>query len=84
MLATSRSWRAGKDSELIRWDAERALVNAEVSREEQNDVEVKIVLSTSEKKHISINTIRHTKVADFIGQVKVVLNRAIRCGYHPR
>lgn len=73
MLATSRSWRAGKDSELIRWDAERALVNAEVSREEQNDVEVKIVLSTSEKKHISINTIRHTKVADFIGQVKVVL-----------
>lgn len=73
VLATSRSWRASKDPELIGWDADEARVSAEVIREEQNDIEIEVILSRSEKKQVKVNTIRQTRLADFMGQLNVVL-----------
>jgi len=73
VAATSRSWRAGKDSELIRWEADQAWIAAEIAREEQNDVVLEVVLSRSEKKQIKVNTIRQTRLAGLLGQANVVL-----------
>lgn len=71
--ATTRSWRAGKDAELIAFGQDQARVHMAVTREAQNDVELELRLSTTEKKSITVNTIRQTRVADLIGQVKVLL-----------
>ena len=73
ILATSRSCRAGKDSELIHWDADRARVAADIAREQQNDVEIEVTFGRSEKKQIKVNTIRQTKLAGLMGQINVVL-----------
>lgn len=71
--ATTRSWKAGKEAEMIRWDADQARISMEVVREAQNDIEIEAHFSRTEKKHISVNTVRQMKVADLIGQVKVLL-----------
>lgn len=71
--ATTRSWRAGKDAEMVRWGTDEARISTEVMREAQNDIDIEVVLHRTEKKQISVNTVRQTKVADLIGQVKVLL-----------
>ena len=73
LIALARSWRAGRDSELVRWGCDQARVSAEVVRLEQNDISVEVILGRSEKKQIYINTIRQTRLADFMGQVNVLL-----------
>ena len=73
VAATTRSWRAGKDCELIRWDAEQARICVDVGREAQNDIEIEVALGRTEKKRISINTVHQTRLGDVIGQAKVVL-----------
>lgn len=73
VLATSRSWRAGRDFEMIRWDSENSRVFAEVVRDEQNDLEIEVFVSRTEKKQIKVNTIRQSKLADLMGQLNVVL-----------
>lgn len=73
LIGLARSWRAGRDSELVRWECDQARVSAEVVREEQNDISVEVILGRSEKKHISINTVRQTRLADLMGQVNVLL-----------
>lgn len=75
-LAVSRSWRASKDSELIKWDEGQARVAGQVAREQQNDVEIEVILSRTEKKQIRVNTIRQTRLADLMGQLNVVLIEA--------
>lgn len=73
VAATSRSWRAGRDIEMIRWEADQARISLEVSRVEQNDIEIEVTLGRNEKKYLSVNTIRQTRLADLIGQVNVLL-----------
>jgi DNA replication and repair protein RecF len=73
LLATARSWKAGRDSEMIRWGADRSRVSGRVARERQNDVDIEIILSRSEKKHVAVNTIRQARLASFLGRVNVVL-----------
>ena len=73
VIALARSWRAGRDSELVRWESDQARVLAEVGREEQNDISVEVILGRSEKKQVLINTIRQTRLADLMGQVNVLL-----------
>jgi len=73
LIALARSWRAGRDSELVKWEADQARVFAEVARNEQNDISVEVILSRTEKKQISINTVRQTRLADVMGQVNVLL-----------
>lgn len=73
VAATTRSWRAGKDAEMVRWGDEQARISMEIVREAQNDIDVEVVLNRSEKKEISVNTVRQTRLADVIGQVKILL-----------
>lgn len=72
LLATARSWRAGKDSELIQWDADFTRIVGDVARREQNDIEVEIIIGRVEKKQVRINTIRQTRLADVLGQVNAL------------
>ncbi len=72
LLAMARSWRAGRDCEMIRWDADFASVSGKVAREKRNDIEIEVLLSRSEKKHITINTIRQNRLADVVGQLNIV------------
>lgn len=73
MLATSRSWRAGKDMELIKWGCDTARVTADVERDQQNNVEIEIGLHREEKKQVKVNTIRQSRLGDLMGQVNIVL-----------
>ncbi|MGO8670799.1 MAG: DNA replication/repair protein RecF [Capsulimonadaceae bacterium] len=73
ILATSKSARAGKDTELIRFGCPQARIRAEVLREKNSDIELEIVLSDTEKKSARLNGIRHTKLAEVIGQLNAVL-----------
>ena len=73
VLATSKSTRAAKDTELIRFDQPCARVMADVVREKTSDIAIELVLSQTEKKSARINGVRHTRLAEVIGQVNAVL-----------
>jgi len=73
LIALARSWRAGRDSELVKWETDQTRVSAEVARDEQNGISIEVLLGRAEKKHISINTVRQTRLADVMGQVNVLL-----------
>ena len=73
LLATSKSSRAGKDTELVRFEQPLARVTADVIRAKNSDIEVEIALSHTEKKTARINGIKHTRLAEVIGQLNAVL-----------
>jgi DNA replication and repair protein RecF len=73
ILATSKSTRAAKDTELIRFEQPQARVKADLIRDKNSDVEIELTLSQTEKKAARINGIRHTRLAEVIGQVNAVL-----------
>ena len=73
ILATSKSTRAAKDTELIRFGESSARVTADVVRERNSDIEIELLLSLTEKKAARINGVRHTRLAEVIGQVNAVL-----------
>ena len=73
MLATSRSPRAGKDAEVIRWGQEVALASTSVMREDRGAVDVEISLSRSEKRVMRVNDVRRTRVSDVVGHLNAVL-----------
>jgi len=50
ILATSKSSRAGKDTELVRFGTPAARITADVVREKTSDIEIEMALSQSEKK----------------------------------
>lgn len=72
LLGTARSWRAGRDSEMIRWESDHAYVRGEIVRREQNDIEIEVSIGRVEKKQVRINTIRQTRMAEVLGQVNVL------------
>ncbi len=73
ILATSKSTRAAKDAELIRFDQASARIKAEVHRDRAPDLDIELLLSHTEKKAARINGLRHTRLAEVIGQVNAVL-----------
>lgn len=73
MLATSKSWKAGKDTELVKWEEEAFRISAHVVREERNDIDIEIHYSKNNKKQVSINTVRQSKLSDIMGQVNVIV-----------
>ena len=58
---------------MIRWETEITRVWADITRDEQNDIEIEITFGRSEKKRVSVNTVRRSRLSDFLGQVNVVL-----------
>lgn len=72
LLATGRSWRAGRDTEMIRWESECARVRGGVARREQNDIEIDVSIGRVEKKQIRVNTVRLTKISELLGQANAL------------
>ncbi len=73
ILATSKSSRAGKDVELVRFGQPSARIVADVVREKTGDIEIEMSLSQTEKKAARINGVRHTRLSEVIGQLNAVL-----------
>src|SRR5579862_9168219 len=73
VLATTKSMRASRDTELIRFQENTARVSARVKREKEIDLRIDLFLSQTEKKAARINGVRHTKMAQVIGQVNAAL-----------
>jgi DNA replication and repair protein RecF len=73
VLATTKSMRAGRDTELISFGETGARVAARVAREKEIDLKIELFLSLTEKKAARINGARHTKMAQVIGQVNAAL-----------
>jgi DNA replication and repair protein RecF len=73
ILATSKSTRAGKDTELIKFDTETAHIKAHVDRQRSSGIDIEMLLSLTEKKSARLNGVRYTKLAEVIGQMNAVL-----------
>jgi DNA replication and repair protein RecF len=77
LLATTRSLRAGRESELILRDAEMAHVQAEIDREREGDVELQISVFQGDKKAVRINSLKRPRVIDLLGQFNAVFFGAL-------
>ncbi|MDO8682105.1 MAG: DNA replication/repair protein RecF [Armatimonadota bacterium] len=73
LLATTKSHRTNRDTDLIRVGEDTARAYADVVREEQNDIKIEVILSRLEKKIVRLNKVRHSKIADAIGQLNAVI-----------
>lgn len=72
-LTTTKSHRTNRDTDLIRVGEDSARIACSIVREKQNDTELEIILSRTEKKIVKINRARHPKIADMIGQLNSVI-----------
>lgn len=73
MLATSKSHRTTRDSDVIMVGKDWCRMAGEVEREERGDVILEITLSRNEKKVVRINKVKHDKVGDIAGQLNAVI-----------
>ena len=73
LLATSKSSRAGKDTELIQFGQPQTRIIADVRRAKNSDIALELTLSQTEKKAARINGVKHTRLAEVIGQLNAVL-----------
>ncbi len=72
LLATTRSFRAGRESEMIFRDSEMAHVTAEVSREREGDAELQVSVFQGDKKAVRVNGLKRGRVVDLLGQFNAV------------
>lgn len=80
LLATSRSLRASRESEMIRREAETAAVGAEVIRERDGDVELELSVFQTDKKAVRVNGVRRPRVIELLGQFNAVFFGALDLG----
>jgi DNA replication and repair protein RecF len=73
MLATSKSHRTSRDSDMIRIGEDVARVSLEVEREERGDAILEITLARNEKKVVRVNKVKHDRVGDIVGQLNAVI-----------
>lgn len=71
VLALMRSHRTHKDRELVGWDRERAVIDAEISRK-LGDLRLHLVISGQGKK-ARINGLEQKKLSQFVGALNVVM-----------
>src|SRR5258708_14158944 len=64
LLATTRSLRAGRESEMIRTNAESGMVTAELLREKEGDAELEVTIFQTDKKNVRVNGVRKQRVID--------------------
>jgi DNA replication and repair protein RecF len=77
MLATSKSHRTWRDVDVIRVEDEAARIAAQVKRSASPDVQLEIIVSRQAKKTAKINSVKHTRMADLIGELKAVIFSAL-------
>ena len=80
LLATSKSLRASRDSEMIQDSAEMAAVEAEVVREREGEISLEMAVLPSEKKTVRINGMKRARVLDLLGQLNAVFFGALDLG----
>lgn len=73
LLATTRSHRALRDQEMIRWGQNQAFASAEVVRERKGEVNIEIGLSRTERRVTRINQVRRSHVPDLVGHLNAVI-----------
>jgi DNA replication and repair protein RecF len=73
LLSTAKSWRAGRDAELIHWNADCARIAGRISRELRGDVDIEVVICRPDKKEVRVNTIRQARLAGIMGELNTVL-----------
>jgi DNA replication and repair protein RecF len=73
VLATTKSTRAARDSELVQFGENAATVKARVSRIKEIDLQIELDVSLTEKKAAKLNGSRHTRMAEVVGQVNAVM-----------
>ncbi|EYE88636.1 recombinase RecF [Fervidicella metallireducens AeB] len=71
-LSGVKSHRTSRDSELIKWDKDRAYIKADVVKA-ISDYTMEFLLSNEEKKAIKVNGIRINKISEVLGTVNVVI-----------
>lgn len=72
LLATGTSAFAGKESELIRWDTEAAIVRS-VTQRELGPVGIDLLFKSGGRRGIKVNGAYQRRVMDMLGKVAVVL-----------
>ncbi len=72
MLATTRSLRAGRESELILGNCEMASVTAEIGREGEGDAEIQVSVFQTDKKTVRVNGMKRTRILDLLGAFNAV------------
>jgi len=80
VLATTRSLRASRESEMIQRAAETATVAAEIVREKEPDVELELSVFQTDKKSIRVNGVRRPRVLELLGQLNAVFFGALDLG----
>ena len=80
VLATTKSTRAGRDGEMVRFGADACRIVADVSRESNGDVELELAIGSptatnigGERKQVRINRGKQSRVTDLIGSFNAVL-----------
>jgi DNA replication and repair protein RecF len=84
LLATSRSLRASRESEMIKRDegalSEMATVTAEVIREREGDVLLDLSIFPTDKKSVRVNGLKRPRVIELLGQLNAVFFGALDLG----
>jgi DNA replication and repair protein RecF len=80
VLATTRSLRASRESEMIQRAAETATAAVEVIREREPDVELELSVFQTDKKSIRVNGVRRPRVLELLGQLNAVFFGALDIG----
>lgn len=80
VLATTRSLRASRESEMIQHVAETASIAAKVIREREPDVDLELSVFQTDKKSIRINGVKRPRVLELLGQMNAVFFGALDLG----
>jgi DNA replication and repair protein RecF len=72
LLATTRSLRASRESELILQGEETAHVCAEIDREREGEVDLQVSVFQTDKKSVRINGAKRGRVVELLGQFNAV------------
>jgi DNA replication and repair protein RecF len=77
VLATTKSPRASRDSEMVQFGSTIARLSAHAERIKEIDVTLELLFSQSDRKIAKSNGVTQTKLADVVGQVNAALFHAL-------
>lgn len=70
-LATLSSFRAGNDSELLKWGSDYCLIEADLNKYD-SDIELKVVINPPKQKVLKVNGLKKSSFSAFLGNLIVV------------
>lgn len=73
ILSTTRSFRSGKDSEIIHWGKENARLAVRGERKNQIEFSIDIFIPQTGKKILKINQVKRPKFAELLGILNSVI-----------